>query len=106
MGSEQMNHPGVFWRGAQATCRPAWPSCSLCGSVAIFLRSAATASVTPLRWKPPLPPCCKEAERFEEDLDSTEYHDATEEPTRKEETEGSNPQPRPGDIKEVLVAHH
>ena len=29
----------------------------------------------------------KEAERFEEDLDSTEYHDATEEPTRKEETE-------------------
>ena len=29
----------------------------------------------------------KEAERFEEDLDSTEYHDATEEPTRKEESE-------------------
>ena len=26
----------------------------------------------------------KEAERFEEDLDSTEYHDATEEPIRKE----------------------
>ena len=29
----------------------------------------------------------KEAERFEEDLDSTEYRDATEEPTQKEETE-------------------
>ena len=29
----------------------------------------------------------KEAEGFDEDLDSTEYHDATEEPTRKEETE-------------------
>ena len=40
----------------------------------------------------------KEAERFEEDLDSTEYHDATEEPTRKEETEEPKPQPRPGDI--------
>ena len=35
----------------------------------------------------------KEAERFEEDLDSTEYHDATEEPTRKEEK--TEPQPRP-----------
>ena len=40
----------------------------------------------------------KEAERFEEDLDSTEYHDATEEPIRKEKTEGSKSQPRPGDI--------
>ena len=40
----------------------------------------------------------KEAERFEEVVDSTEYHEATEEPTRKEETEGSKPQPRPGDI--------
>ena len=29
----------------------------------------------------------KEAERFEEEEDSTEYHDATEEPTRKEESE-------------------
>ena len=29
----------------------------------------------------------KEAEGFEEDLDSTEYHDATEEPARKEETD-------------------
>ena len=29
----------------------------------------------------------KEAEGFEEDLDSTEYHDATEEPLRKEETD-------------------
>ena len=37
----------------------------------------------------------KEAERFEEDLDSTEYHDATEEPTRKEHTE---PQLRPNDF--------
>ena len=38
----------------------------------------------------------KEAERFEEDLDSTEYHDATEEPTRKEETEEPYSQPRSG----------
>ena len=30
----------------------------------------------------------KEAEGFEEDLDSTEYHDATEEPVKKEETDG------------------
>ena len=37
-----------------------------------------------------------EAERFEEDLDSTEYHDATEEPTRKEEE--TEPQPRLGGI--------
>ena len=29
----------------------------------------------------------KEAEGFEEDLDSTEYHDASEEPVRKEETD-------------------
>ena len=29
----------------------------------------------------------KEAEGFEEDLDTTEYHDATEEPVRKEETD-------------------
>ena len=29
----------------------------------------------------------KEAEGFEEDLDSTEYHDATEETARKEETD-------------------
>ena len=37
----------------------------------------------------------KEAERFEEDLDSTEYHDATEEPIRKEETEEPYSQLRP-----------
>ena len=37
----------------------------------------------------------KKAERFEEDLDSAEYHDATEEPTRKEETRESQPLPRP-----------
>ena len=38
----------------------------------------------------------KEAERFEEDLDSTEYHDATEEPTRKEETARESQQlPKP-----------
>ena len=36
----------------------------------------------------------KEAERFEEDLDSTEYHDATEEPTRKEETNSNIQQQR------------
>ena len=36
----------------------------------------------------------KEAERFEEDLDSTEYHDATEEPTKKEETDSSIQQQR------------
>ena len=40
----------------------------------------------------------KEAERFEEDLDSTEYHDATEEPTRKEELEESQLPPKPGGI--------
>ena len=38
----------------------------------------------------------KEAERFEEDLDSTEYHDATEEPIKREETEDSHSKPRPG----------
>ena len=31
----------------------------------------------------------KEAEGFEEDLDSTEYHDATEEPVKREEIDGS-----------------
>ena len=36
----------------------------------------------------------KEAEGFEEDLDSTEYHDAAEEPTRREETESNIPQQR------------
>ena len=36
----------------------------------------------------------KEAERFEEDLDSTEYHDATEEPTKKEEADSSIQQQR------------
>ena len=40
----------------------------------------------------------KEAERFEEDLDSTEYHDATEEPTRKEESEKSQIPLKPGGI--------
>ena len=41
----------------------------------------------------------KEAERFEEDLDSTEYHDATEEPIWREETEGvKRSQPTPGGI--------
>ena len=39
----------------------------------------------------------KEAERFEEDLDSTEYHDATEEPTRKESEEPQIPL-KPGGI--------
>ena len=29
----------------------------------------------------------KEAEGFEEDLDSTEYHDATEEPVKREKTD-------------------
>ena len=36
----------------------------------------------------------KEAEGFEEDLDSTEYHDASEEPTKKDETESNIPQQR------------
>ena len=36
----------------------------------------------------------KEAEGFEEDLDSTEYHDASEEPTRKEEVDSNIPQQR------------
>ena len=40
----------------------------------------------------------KEAERFEEDLDSTEYHDATEEPTRKEESEEPQLPLMPGGI--------
>ena len=40
----------------------------------------------------------KEAERFEEDLDSTEYHDATEEPTRKEESEEPQSPLKPGGI--------
>ena len=31
----------------------------------------------------------KEAEGFEEDLDSTEYHDATEEPVKKEDADGT-----------------
>ena len=38
----------------------------------------------------------REAEGFDEDLDSTEYHDAhdnTEEPTRKEETEADSHDP-------------
>ena len=34
----------------------------------------------------------KEAEGFDEEVDSTEYHDASEELTRKEETESRNPQ--------------
>ena len=33
----------------------------------------------------------KEAEGFDEDLDSTEYHDAAEKPTRKEEVENNAP---------------
>ena len=40
----------------------------------------------------------EEAERFEEDLDSTEYHDATEEPIRKEEPEESQILLKPGGI--------
>ena len=39
----------------------------------------------------------REAEGFEEDLDSTEYHDATEEPARKEETQDN--QPRSSDFR-------
>ena len=48
----------------------------------------------------------KEAERFEEDLDSTEYHDATEELTRKEESEEPQLPLKPGASQGVLVAHH
>ena len=36
----------------------------------------------------------KEAEGFEEDLDTTEYHDAAEEPIRKEETDVPQLEPR------------
>ena len=36
----------------------------------------------------------KEAEGFEEDLDSTEYHDANDEPTRKDEVDNNSPQQR------------
>ena len=40
----------------------------------------------------------KEAEGFDEDLDSTEYHDASEEPSRKEEVENNAPQQRSMDF--------
>ena len=40
----------------------------------------------------------KEAEGFDEDLDSTEYHDAAEEPSRKEEVESNAPQQRSMDF--------
>ena len=40
----------------------------------------------------------KEAEGFDEDLDSTEYHDAAEEPSRKEEVENNAPQQRSMDF--------
>ena len=40
----------------------------------------------------------KEAEGFDEDLDSTEYHDASEEPSRKEEIENNAPQQRSMDF--------
>ena len=40
----------VLERSAHATWRPAWPSSSLSGNDAILRRSAATTSVTPLRW--------------------------------------------------------
>ena len=40
----------------------------------------------------------KEAEGFDEDLDSAEYHDAAEEPTRKEETEDTVPQQKSTDF--------
>ena len=36
----------------------------------------------------------KEAERFEEDLDSTEYHDASEEPIKREAIDGTQTSPR------------
>ena len=40
----------------------------------------------------------REAEGFDEDLDSAEYHVATEEPTRKEETEATVPQQKSMDF--------
>ena len=40
----------------------------------------------------------REAEGFDEDLDSAEYHDATEEPTRKEEAEATVPQQKSMDF--------
>ena len=40
----------------------------------------------------------KEAEGFDEDLDSAEYHDAAEEPTRKEETDDTVPQQKSTDF--------
>ena len=40
----------------------------------------------------------REAEEFDEDLDSAEYHDAAEEPTRKEETEATVPQQKSMDF--------
>ena len=40
----------------------------------------------------------REAEGFDEDLDSAEYHDAAEEPTRKEEAEATVPQQKSMDF--------
>ena len=47
----------------------------------------------------------KEAEGFEEDLDTPEYHDATEEPVRKEETDAPQLELRSMGF-QVSVAHH
>ena len=50
----------------------------------------------------------REAEGFDEDLDSTEYHDAndaTEEPIRKEETETDSQVPTSTGFQGVMVVH-
>ena len=48
----------------------------------------------------------KEAEGFEEDLDSMEYHDATEEPVKKEDADGTQPTLRSAGFQGGIVAHH
>ena len=52
----------------------------------------------------------REAEGFDEDLDSTEYHDAndtTEEPIRKEETGADSPGPKSTGFQGgYTVVHH
>ena len=48
----------------------------------------------------------KEAEGFEEETDTPEYHDATEEPVRKEEADGPPLELRSMGSKGVTVAHH
>ena len=47
----------------------------------------------------------KEAEGFEEDFDSAEYHDATEEPVKKEDVDGSQPMLRSAGFQGGIGSH-